>query len=145
MMLYPDFLENEVSYDAAQAMWADRLDTLAVQYNFSYALYLNESLANGEKDRDGNPIFNAWIPSINRGVSISQEVPEGEDLYIQGYLDRIEDFDGLPDFDELVIDLVLSEETKAIAETWIHAWLVEQVDKGTMDKLLDEQMILVSE
>ncbi len=143
---YPDFLENPTSYDAIEAMWQDFFDALATENGFFWRPYINLYLSNGEKDRDANPIFSALVESQNRGVRIIQcDTSDGLDLYISGWLDRMDDFDGIPDSDELVIDLILSEETKAIAEELIRAWLVEQVDKETMDKLLDEKIILAAE
>lgn len=146
MMLYPDFLENPVSYDTIQVMWKEFFDELAKKNGFSHTPYINMCLSNGEKDRDGNPIFSALAVNLNRGVRIIQDNQvEDAEQFISGWLDRIEDCDGLPDFDELVIPLMLSEATKAIAEAWIHAWLVEQVDKETMKQLLEEKAILVAE
>jgi hypothetical protein len=145
-LLFENFKIDKTVYHEAEAWWKAFFDELAQKHNFFYRPYLNTTYRNGVPFYDGNPMFTALVETLHRGVHVLQdEVEEASELYISGYLNRIVDFDDIPDSDELVIDLVLSEVTKAIAETWIHAWLVEQVDKETMERLLDEKMILVSE
>ncbi len=145
-VLYPDFLENHETFDVVQIMWQEWFDALAAENHFAYKPYINMYFRNGEKDRDGNSIFSALVEKLNRGVRIIQdEQVQGTALFVSGWLDRIEDYDDLPEFDELVIPLILSEETKAIAEAWIRAWLIDQVSKEEMEKLLEEKAILAAE
>lgn len=142
-ILYPDFMENTAAYDAAENMWKEVLDALATEHGFSHAPYLNTRLANGEKERDANPIFNTYVASLNRAIRILQITKEeGGDLHISGWVDTFEIKEDQPPIHELVISLVLSEETKAIAEQFIHAWLVEQIDEESMDQMLEERGIL---
>ncbi|MBK7874126.1 MAG: hypothetical protein IPJ74_27495 [Saprospiraceae bacterium] len=145
-LLYPDFLENHETFDAVQMMWQEWFDTLALENHFSYKPYINMYLRNGEKDRDGNPIFSALVEELNRGVRIIQDDQvKGTDLFISGWLDDIELEEEKTPLDELVIPLILSEETKVIAEELIYAWLVEQVDKESMQELLHKKAILIAE
>ena len=145
-ILYPDFMENTAAYDAAESMWKEMLDALATEHDFSHAPYLNTRLSNGEKERDANPIFNTYVASLNRAIRILQITQEEVgDLHISGWVDTFELEADQPPIHELVISLVLSEEAKAIAEQFIHAWLVEQVDEESMDRLVEERMILAEE
>lgn len=145
-LLFENFKIDKTVYHIAEAWWKTFFDELAQKYNFSYRPYLNTTYRNGVPFYDGNPMFTAMVENIHRCVRILQdEVEEASELFISGWLDKIEDYDALPNMDELVIALVLSEETKAIAEELIRAWLVEQVDKETMDKLLDAKIILATE
>ena len=144
-LLYPDFLENPASYDAAEAMWKNFFDMLAIENGFSYTSYINILLPNGEKERDANPIFSAYLAPINRGVRILQASrEEAGDLYISGWLDTFELEEDKSPLNELVISLVLSEETKAIAESWIKLWLIDDIDESEIAKYIEKQMVLVN-
>lgn len=69
-LLFPDFLDHPASYDAAEMLWKTRFDALAAKYQFPYALYINLFARNGDKLRDGNPIFSAEVKILNRAVRI---------------------------------------------------------------------------
>ena len=45
-------------------------DALAAKYHFAYAPYINVFARNGDKHRDGNPIFSAEVKALNRAVRI---------------------------------------------------------------------------
>lgn len=145
-LLYTNFLHDTSIYDAAEAFWKTHFDELAEAHGFSYHPYINTIMRSGRKLYDGNPIYSALAPTLNRGVRIIQEEPEeGEELYISGWLDTMELSQDRPPINELVIALILSEETQPIAAQWIQAWVVEQVSAEEMDKLIAEQMVLVQE
>jgi hypothetical protein len=84
------------------------------------------------------------IADKNRGIRIVQTtVEEARENYISAYFDTFE-FEGYDQvLDELVIDLVLSEETKEKAVEWMRMWLVEGASKKELDLLLKEDIILV--
>jgi len=69
-LLFPDFLDHPASYDAAEMLWEARFDALAAKYQFAYAPYINLFASNGDKLRDGNPIFSAEVKTFNRAVRI---------------------------------------------------------------------------
>ncbi|MEL6943612.1 MAG: hypothetical protein AAFO82_13155 [Bacteroidota bacterium] len=65
--------------------------------------------------------------------------------YISAYFNTLE-FEGYEEIlEELVIDLVLSEETKGKAVEWIKAWLVEDISKEELDVIIEEKMVLVED
>lgn len=141
--LHINFLEHPMVYDAMQMRWYDLVNDLSLAYDFSCKPYLNPFLANGEKDRDGNPIFNTYVASSNRAVRIIQ-IPkeEAQEIYIQACLNIFGKEENDPGIDELVIHLVYSETAKAIAKNWIKAWLVDDISKAELEIMTDEQSIL---
>lgn len=142
-LLFPDFLIHPESYDAAEALWKARFDALAEKHQFDYAPYINVFAHNGQKYRDGNPIFSAEVKTLNRAVRIIQEViEEPDDFLISAWLDTFPIDEDNP-LHELVIPLVLSEETLEIAERLIVHWLVEQRSKEEMERVFEEELALL--
>lgn len=142
-LLFPDFLDHSESYDAAEALWKARFDALATKYQFAYAPYINVFSRNGNKLRDGNPIFSAEVKPLNRAVRIIQEaIEEPDDCFISAWLDTFPIDEDNP-LNELVIPLVLSEETLEIAERLMVHWLVEQRSKEEMERVLEAELALL--
>jgi len=142
-LLFSDFLDHPEVYDAAEALWKARFDALAEKYQFAYAPYINVFASNDDKHRDGNPIFSAEVKTLNRAVRIIQEVVEQpDDFFISAWLDTFPIDEDNP-LNELVIPLVLSEETLEIAERLIVHWLVEQRSKEEMERVLEEELALL--
>jgi hypothetical protein len=76
-------------------------------------------------------------------VRIIQEVTEQpDDFFISAWLDTFPIDEDNP-LNELVIPLVLSEETLEIAERLIVHWLVEQRSKEEMERVLEEELALL--
>lgn len=139
-LLFPDFLDHPEIYDAAEALWKARFDALAEKYHFVYAPYINIFARNGNKHRDGNPIFSAEVKTLNRAVRIIQEaIEEFDDFFLSAWLDTFPIDEDNP-LNELVIPLVLSEETLEIAERLIVHWLVKVRSKEEMEKVLEEEL-----
>lgn len=136
--LYSNFLQDKKIYNLAQAYWGRLFSKIAQQYDLRLVPYLNDQSGNGQKEYDGNPIFNALEPSLNRAVRIIQIEPEGEQLDISAWLDTIELFESAPPVQELVIDTVLSKESYAIARKFIGAWLGKQMNQTEMEQLMAE-------
>lgn len=142
-LLFPDFLDHPESYEAAEMLWKARFDTLAAKYQFTYAPYINVFTRNGDKLRDGNPIFSAEVKTLNRAVRIIQEVVEEPDgFFISAWLDTFPIDEDNP-LNELVTPLVLSEETLEIAERLIVHWLVAQRSKEEMERVLEAELALL--
>jgi len=120
-MLYPDFLENYIAYQEVERFWENLFNRIAEQNGWPWHAWMKPAFANGAPFFDGNPIFNAYVPELNRGVRILQVEPEDSDEFSY-YPDVVEMEDG-SSFPELVISLVLTEETKAQAEKAIVNWL----------------------
>jgi hypothetical protein len=142
-LLFPDFLDHPEIYDDAEAHWKARFDALAEKYHFTYTPYINVFASNGNKLRDGNPIFSAEVKNLNRAVRIIQEALEQpDDFFISAWLDTFPIDEDNP-LNELVIPLVLSEETQELAERLIVHWLVEGRGKEEMERVLEEELALL--
>jgi hypothetical protein len=137
--LYSNFLQDKKIYNLAQAYWGRLFSKIAQQYDLQLVPYLNDQNGNGQKEYDGNPIFNVLEPSLNRAVRIIQIEPEGEQLDISAWLDTIELAESAPPVQELVIDTVLSKESYAIARKFIIAWLGERITKAEMEHLIETE------
>jgi len=137
--LYSNFLQDKKIYNLAQAYWGRLFSKIAQQYDLQLVPYLNDQNGNGQKEYDGNPIFNVLEPSLNRAVRIIQIEPEGEQLDISAWLDTIELAESAPPVQELVIDTVLSKESYAIARKFIIAWLGEGVAKTELEQLIEAE------
>lgn len=133
-VLYPTFLRDKEIYLQSRAFWQRLFDQLAQEHGLEFVPYLNDT----PLEYDGNPIFNAWVPALGRGVRIIQVEPEAEAEEIRAWLDSLEIEVGQPPVEELVIDLVLSEATQAEAVRMIVLWIVEGLDTETMGKVIDK-------
>ncbi len=114
-------------YDRKQREWLDFFETIRVPGWVTP--WHNDTLGNGTKMRDGNPIFSAVCPSEERGVRVIQWQPSSDliqydcyfDLFGQeGYLDE-------HGFSEEKLDLVLCCSTERWSEDWarerMKAWV----------------------
>lgn len=128
--LYPDFMETDESYGLAVAFWEDlvgRIQPPASQHDV-WESAIPKAYADGTPFHDGNPICDLRSKEIGRALRIVQSAPNGEDLEIVAYLDRV----SLDNVDELVIALALSKESAALAERLITAWMNPATSRAAM-------------
>ena len=75
----------------------------------------------------------------NRGIRIIQyTVEEAQELFISAFFNELPLDEDNP-VQEMIIDLVLSEETKIKALEWIKLWLIDQIEKEEMEKSLKKK------
>ena len=139
--LYANFLENKKVYNLVQGYWQRLFSGLANERRLQFAPYLNPTTRAGQKDYDGNPIFDAWEKTLNRAVRIIQVAPQGEQLDVSAWLDSIELPETLAPIPELVIDLALSKESYALAERLISAWLTAGTTKEGMVEMIEREVL----
>ena len=139
--LYANFLENKKVYNLVQGYWQRLFSGLANERRLQFAPYLNPTTRAGQKDYDGNPIFEAWEKTLNRAVRIIQVAPQGEQLDVSAWLDSIELPETLAPIPELVIDLALSKESYALAEQLISAWLTAGTTKEGMVEMIEREVL----
>ena len=139
--LYEDFLENKRAYNLAQGSWNRLLRSLLREYGYTYTPYINQ-MQNGKKEYDGNPIFSAFIPEIERAIRIIQVSPDEEGDDISAWIDDIElgKKAKTKKTKELVLDLKLSREAKMLAKDLIGKWIIKQFDDATLDQLLEREL-----
>lgn len=66
-LLYANFLDNKKVYNLAQAHWSKLLNSILKEHAYTFNPYINQ-IQNGQKEYDGNPIFSAYIPQIERAI-----------------------------------------------------------------------------
>lgn len=119
-ILYPDFLEDITSYQAASDFWQAKLDPLFRELGLSKQDYLNTTMVNGVALQDGNPIYQAYFPELKKAVRIIQEEPLlpadfGSWVNVTEVDEEV--------VVELVISLVLTEENVERAREEIQEWV----------------------
>ncbi len=119
-ILYPDFLEDITSYQAASDFWQAKLAPLFRELGLSKQDYLNTTMVNGVALQDGNPIFQAYFPELKKAVRIIQEEPLlPADFSSWVNVTEVDE----EEVAELVISLVLTEENVERAVAEIYGWL----------------------
>jgi hypothetical protein len=119
-ILYPDFLEDITSYQAASDFWQAKLDPLFQELGLSKQDYLNTTMVNGVALQDGNPIYQAYFPELKKVVRIIQEEPLlPADFGSWVYVTEVDE----EEVEEFVISLVLTEGNVERAVAEIHGCL----------------------
>ena len=119
-ILYPDFLEDISSYQAAADFWQARLDPLFRELGLNKQDYLNTTMVNGVALQDGNPIYQAYFPELKKAVRIIQEEPLlPADFGSWVNVTEVEE----EEVEELVIGLVLTEKNVERAGVEILEWV----------------------
>ena len=149
---FDNFLQDPAVYDQAEAFWAEQLTAFLAPHGMAHQPFYNKQMGNGQKMRDGNPIFDAYIPQRHKLLRILQEPAGEEPPYIGGFTKHWP----TPEMDEgkrphptdpslrdtpipeLVISLTLTEATLAVAKRLWQHWLVEDKSVEEMEVLLDE-------
>ena len=139
--LYANFLENKKVYNLVQGYWQRLFSGLANERRLKFVPYLNPTTCTGQKEYDGNPIFDAWEKTLNRAVRIIQVAPQGEQLDVSAWMDSIELPETPAPIPELVIDLALSKESYALAERLISAWLTAATTKEGMAEMIEREVL----
>jgi hypothetical protein len=119
-ILYPDFLEDITSYQAASGFWHAKLNPLFWELGLNKQDYLNTTMVNGVALQDGNPIFQAYFPELKKAVRIIQEEPLLPADF--GNWVKVTEVDE-EEVEELVISLVLTEDNVERAWEVIRAWV----------------------
>jgi hypothetical protein len=132
--LFSDFLENKKVFNLAEAYWRRMVAAIARARGGSFRPYLNHLGADGRKEYDANPIFEAFFPELDKAVRIIQDRPEQGKMDISGWLDQLECEEGRPPTPELLLALALSRETAKIARQLLHRWIVEDCTPEEMKK-----------
>jgi hypothetical protein len=149
--MLPHFLNTPNVYDQTEAFWGEQLTQFLAPHGITHQPFYNKQMGNGQKIRDGNPIFDAYIPQRHKLLRIIQEPLDDEPAFIGGFTKYWPTPEMDPDkrphptdpnkrnepIPELVLHLVLTETTLATAkQLWQH-WLVEDKSVEEMDGVLD--------
>jgi hypothetical protein len=140
-VLYASFLENRRVYRLAKARWQRLFEQLLSAKQYAFRPFLNE------KRMDGNPMFTAYVPDIDRAVRIIQVDPSEavSELDISAWLNQALMPEREDQVMELVIDLVMTKEAEQISQLLIEAWLLQQLSLTDMEKKIDELVVIDEE
>jgi hypothetical protein len=140
-VLYATFLENRRVYRLAKARWQRLFEQLLSAKQYTFRPFLNE------KRMDGNPMFTAYVPGADRALRIIQVDPSEAvaEVDIKAWLDQAVMPEREDRVEELVIDLVLTNEAEQISLLLIEAWLLQQLSLTDMQKMIDELVVIDEE
>lgn len=140
-VLYATFLENRRVYLLAKARWQRLFEQLLSAKQYTFRPFLNE------KRMDGNPMFTAYVPAADRALRIIQVDPSEAvaEVDIKAWLDQAVMPEREDRVEELVIDLVLTNEAEQISLLLIEAWLLQQLSLTDMQKKIDEFVVIDEE
>ncbi|MCB0637113.1 MAG: hypothetical protein KDC54_10875 [Lewinella sp.] len=119
-VLFANFLEDKRVYHLARMHWERLFAKLTEDLGLSWRAYLNTA-----DDFDGNPIFHAYLPEINRAVRIIQADPTeaADEEDISFWLDNTWVSEHHQDVPELVLDMVHSRSAEQKGKALLTAWL----------------------
>lgn len=136
-LLYSTFLEDKRVYNLVRASWKRSLDRMLGENQIEYRPYLNQ-YQDGKLEDDGNPIYNAFFPSLNKAIRIIQVADDRESqVDCSAWIDRIKPEVDKEAFNELVVDIVLSKESKKMAEELIKHWILDDYAVNDMEKAIN--------
>lgn len=151
-ILFPTFLENQRVYNLAEAYWRRFFHRLFDPGGIPFREFYNKHFANGQKEYDANPIFDAYFPQQHKLVRIIQFFPEPGELSLSGWIDHFPaaelDEDQQPEpvdasrkndpIPELVLSLAMTRKAMAQVEGLLQNWVLEDVGESEMDRFLEE-------
>ena len=121
---FPNFLESTADYALAEGYWIDLWEQIDVDlrrrngWERPWFHPLPPSLS------EGNPIFSAVSPTLNRGIRIIQSAPTEPSLEFVAYLDTFGGSMSDPNsIRELVISCALSDLAATTALSLIRPWI----------------------
>ena len=140
-VLYATFLENRRVYLLAKARWQRLFEQLLSAKQYTFRPFLNE------KRMDSNPMFTAYVPRADRALRIIHVDPSEAvaEVDIKAWLDQAVMPEREDRVEELVIDLVLTNEAEQISLLLIEAWLLQQLSLTDMQKMIDELVVIDEE
>lgn len=139
--LFEGFLEDEEQYAACEAYWRGLVDSIAesVGQAGEWPAWIPRSYGGVKPiDRDLLPICDGWSPRADRAFRILQ-APQAdqERVRIAAWLNQRPEDTELPT-DELVISLVLSEDSSAIAQALLSKWMLASTTVEEMKAYVGE-------
>ncbi|MCB0588144.1 MAG: hypothetical protein KDD06_22820 [Phaeodactylibacter sp.] len=151
-ILFPSFLKNQRVYNLAEAYWRRFFHRLFDPKGVPFQEFYNKHFANGQKEYDANPIFDAYFPLQHKLVRIIQFFPEPDDLSLSGWIDHFPaaelDESQQPDpvdisrkndpIPELVLSLAMTKKAVGQVEELLRRWVLEDIGEREVKGYLDE-------
>jgi hypothetical protein len=133
------FLSDPQVYTAAQQYWADMFTDIVSHAGkkTQWAPWFEPCFVDGTPRRDGNPIWSTVSYEAHKGIRIIQDEPGAFAPEITAWIDTFGD----PAYDECIEELVIScipsDTTEPIAYKLMHVFVVENLSKEEMEKLIE--------
>jgi hypothetical protein len=125
--LFSTFLEERDQYGKAVSYWVQLWEQVSPHLRMRDQWECPWGIVDWEgKDAfmDGNPIFSAYSPPLQKAIRIIQHPPESEDLELEYWLDTYGGSLGDADaIEEIVVSCALSEEAAGHVLKLMQAWL----------------------
>ena len=140
--LFESFLENPEQYRAAERYWEALVADVAESMNQAneWHQWISREYANGTPmELDGNPICDGRSDALDRAFRIIQvEEPFGGDVEISAWVESNEpEYPDLPG-DELIIHLILSQESAVLARLLLQTWMRAETSPEEMTSFISE-------
>lgn len=147
---FANFMEDPAVYDQVESFWGEQLTAFLAPHGLAHQPFYNKHFGNGQKIRDGNPIFDAYVPQRHKLLRIIQGPPGDEPAHIGGFTKYWPTPEMDPDkrphpadpskrdapIPELVLSLSLTEATLSAAKRLWQQWLVEDKSVEEMNAVL---------
>jgi hypothetical protein len=139
--IHPNFLENADEYEAVEDFWSDLIRRIEMQVGTpgAWPRWIPRTHPNGQPvARDGNPIADGKNEALARAFRVMQYAPTRDDVQIVAWMKQYEpEYEFFPR-DELVISVALSDESAAVAEALLRAWMDPEMTRERMEQLIDK-------
>lgn len=135
--LYKDFLDNKRIYNLNVGYWKRYFRRLLRNREDVVYDWMSTSFGSGADFYDGNPIITVLLKNDRKAVRVIQEEPESDEVQIGAWVGEI-DYKGTL-YNELVISLELSKDTKRISQKLIEHWIgVANLNSSKMSLFIDQ-------
>jgi hypothetical protein len=142
--LFPDFLENSESYEAAETYWKDLVEQTMADVGESpadWVAYIPRNYADGRTPirTPGNPIIDRCNRKLDRAFQIVQHPPAGPEIDFAAWINTYEDEKAVGadvPGSELVLSLSLSDESATLARELLKKWLTPSSSRADVEELI---------
>ena len=142
--LFEHFLDNDDTYRACELYWEQSVRDIeaSLDQTGEWQPWVVQHYADGTPfaDQKGNPIFDARSKRFDRAFRIVQDPPVRNDLAISAWLKSYKEFEGDLPANELVISLILSEESAQLAHALLRHWMASVTSPDEMELFIQEQL-----
>jgi len=144
--LHSDFLDNESRYREAQDFWYALVGKLTkgVAGQRDWRRTTRATFADGVTlvPKDGNPLIEVRSRGQRKKIQVIQWPPESDDLELAAWVSPREEWEGeeVIVWDELTLNLSLSNESAALAEELIGSWIQQDMTSDGMQAIIKNKV-----
>ena len=144
--LLSDFLESDARYEEAQAFWYAlvRRASQSQPDQRDWRRTTPATFADGVTlwPKEGNPLIEVTSSQLRRSIQIIQSPPESDELELAAWVTPREYWDGKEEraWDELTLNLSLSQESATLAEELIRTWMNPDTTREGMEAVIRSRL-----